>query len=105
MNPESQLSSNGSISDPSPQPPNLNPDDPLAPDAPIHHLLSLRHNPRLKDMTTEELTALVARLRQTSSPQALTAKLQTDSATIGEAKKPRRENPEAAKRKAFLDEL
>jgi hypothetical protein len=76
--------------------------DPLAPDAPIHQLLSIKHNKLLKDLSIEELTAKVTELRTlaTSAP-TLTAKLQRESDTI--AKKPR--NVAAAKRKALLDEI
>ena len=74
--------------------------DPLAADAPIHHLLSLKHNPMTKDMTTEQLTELVKRCRTlAASPQTLTSALQKESGR----KRPL--SPEAAKRKAILDSI
>jgi hypothetical protein len=78
-------------------------DDPLAPDAPIHHLLSIRHNPLVKDMTTEELTALVQKLRtHATSPQSLSAKLKSDSDNVT-TRRPR--NAAATKRKTLLENL
>jgi hypothetical protein len=54
--------------------------DPLDPEAPISHLLSVMHNPKVKDMTTEQLTALVMKLRaNATSPQTLTATISRDS--------------------------
>jgi hypothetical protein len=38
--------------------------DPLAPDAPLIHHLSVRHNPLLITMSDEELTGLVLKLRE-----------------------------------------
>ena len=59
-----------------------NPNDPLAPDAPIHHLLSIRENPLVKDMTMEQLQSLVKRMRtMAQSPQTLTSSLQRESKT------------------------
>lgn len=77
-------------------------DDPLAPDAPIHHLLSIRHNPLVKDMSTEQLQALVQRLRTyaTSAP-SLSSKLSSDSSNVN----PRKRNSITAKRKALLEDL
>lgn len=77
-------------------------EDPLAPDAPIHHLLSISSNPNVATMSTEELTALVQRLRTyATSPQALTAKVAADSSNVTTRKR----NPIAAKRKALLESL
>lgn len=55
-------------------------DDPLAPDAPIYHLLSIKHNPLVKDMSVEQLQMLVKRMRTfaTSAP-TLSAKLGQES--------------------------
>ena len=78
--------------------------DPLAPDAPIHHLLSLKHNPMVKDMSTEQLTELVKRCRTlaTSAP-TMTAKLQS------EAGKQRKRKPtleeKLAKKGLTLDDI
>jgi hypothetical protein len=61
---------------------NDQPNDPLAPDAPIYHLLSIRENPLVKDMTMEQLQELVKRMRTMSqSPQTLTSALQRESKT------------------------
>jgi hypothetical protein len=79
------------------------PEDHLAPDAPIHHLLSLRHNIKIADMNDEQLRALVQRLKtySTSAP-TLSSKLAND----GETLKPKRPvNAETAKRKSILDSL
>jgi hypothetical protein len=74
--------------------------DPLAPDAPLIHLLSIKHNPLVKDMTNEQLTELVKKLRTHAlSAPSLSAKLQDESDRI----KPR--NNKSAKRKALLDSL
>lgn len=76
------------------------PVNPLAPDAPLIHLLSIKHNPLVKDMSPEQLAELVRKLRThaTSAP-TLSAKLQSESDSI----KPR--NTKSAKRKAMLDAL
>jgi hypothetical protein len=58
------------------------PNDPLAPDAPIHHLLSIKENPLVKDMTTQQLQELVKRMRtMAQSPQTMTSALQRESKT------------------------
>lgn len=76
--------------------------DPLAPDAPIHHLLSLRHNPSLANATPDELRPIVQNLRTlaTSAP-SMSSKLQRDSDNVS----PRKRNPVSTKRKAALDSL
>lgn len=73
--------------------------NPLDPDAPIHQLLSVRANPMVKDMTTEQLNALITKLRTVAtSPQTMTATLQRDSK--------RRPMTEAQrKRKEMLDTI
>lgn len=78
--------------------------DPLSPDAPIHHLLSISKNPNVANCTDEELAALVQRLRTyaTSAP-TLSAKLQSDSNNVNPRK--RAVNSESAKRKALLAEI
>lgn len=76
--------------------------DPLASDAPILHLLSLRENPKVATMPEDELRALVQRLRTVAnSPQTLSAELAKDSARVN----PRQRNSISAKRKAILDTL
>jgi hypothetical protein len=76
--------------------------DPLAPDAPILHLLSLRENPNVATMSEDELRALVQRLRTVaSSPQTLSAELAKDSNRVN----PKQRNTAAAKRKAILADL
>lgn len=78
-------------------------DDPLSPDAPIHQLLSIRHNPLVANMTTEELGKYVQRLRTlaTSAP-TLSSKLKSDSDNVN-TRRPR--NTVSAKRKSLLDSL
>ena len=68
--------------------------DSLLPDAPIVELLSVRSHPRLLQMTQEELTTLIIKLRQTAtSPATLTATLNAS----------KRDNTN--KRKAILDSI
>jgi hypothetical protein len=71
----------------------------LSPDAPIHQLLSLRHNPLVKDMNPEQLRAFVQKLKEysTSAP-TLSSKLSSDSEKI----KPKREK---SARQKLLDDL
>ena len=74
--------------------------NPLDPDAPIHHLLSVKHNPMVKDMTTEQLNALITRLRTVAtSPQTMSAVL------AGESKRKRPMTEAQRKRKEMLDSL
>lgn len=74
--------------------------DPLSPDAPLIHLLSIKHNPLVKDMSSDQLAELVKKLRTfAASAATLSAKLQTESDAI----KPR--NTKSAKRKALLNSL
>jgi hypothetical protein len=82
---------------------NTEPVNPLSPDAPIIHLLSLKHNPLLKSMSQEELIELVKKLRthSTSAP-TLSAKLKSDGEALGQKAK---KVSLAAKRRALLDEL
>ena len=78
------------------------PVDPLAPDAPILHLLSLRENPNVATMSEDELRALVQRLRtMATSPQTLSAELSKESSRAN----PRQRNSISAKRKALLDSI
>lgn len=74
-------------------------EDALLPDAPIHHLLSLKHNPRVADMTDQQVIDFVQKLRAlaTSAP-TLSAKLASDSDKI----KPKREK---SKKSRLLAEL
>lgn len=82
----------------------LTDENPLAADAPIHHLLSIRKNPMLRKMSDSELRLLVQRMRTyANSAPTLSAKLQSDSNNVPTRK--RKLSPEAAKRKAMLDEL
>lgn len=77
--------------------------DPLSPDAPLEHLLSIRHNPLVKDMTPDELRSLIQRLRTlASSSPTLSSKIQTDSDNVNPKK---RTNTAAAKRRAILADL
>lgn len=77
------------------------PPEALLPDAPIFQLLSLKHNPLVKDMTNAQISEFVTKLRTlaTSAP-TLSAKLSSDSEKI----KPKRTG-ESAKRKALLDSI
>ena len=69
--------------------------DPFSSDAPIINLLSIQHNPLVKDMTTEQLNQLIQRLRTVAtSPQTMTSVLQNDSRRkrpMTEAQRKRRE--------------
>ena len=79
-----------------------NENDPLAPDAPIHHLLSIRENPMVKDMTTEQLQTLVKRMRtMAQSAQTLSSALNRESKT----RKSRPISAEQLKRRALLESL
>jgi len=74
--------------------------NPLDPEAPIHHLLSVVHNPMVKDMTTEQLNALITRLRTVAtSPQTMSATLQTES------RKKRPMTEAQRKRKELIDSI
>lgn len=74
--------------------------DPLDPEAPIHHLLSVKHNPMVKNMTTEELNALITRIRTVAtSPQTMSSVLQ------GESKRKRPMTEAQRKRKDLLESL
>ena len=54
--------------------------NPLDPEAPIHHLLDVNRNPAVKDMTTEQLNALITRLRTVAtSPQTMSSVLTSDA--------------------------
>ena len=76
--------------------------DPLSPDAPLVHLLSLKHNPLLAEMSQEQLIELVKRLRSHAvSAPTLTAKLKSDGELLNPAKKV----SVAARRRALLEEL
>lgn len=79
---------------------NEEPIDPLSPDAPIHHLLSVSKNPMVVQMTDQQLTELINRLRTVqTSPQTMTAVLQSD------ARKRRPMTEAQRKRKELLDSL
>lgn len=79
--------------------------DPLSPDAPIMQLLSLQHNPLLKEATDEQLRETVTKLRtMASTPMVLTKKLNNDAAPLKE-RKARPMSAEALKKKNFLDSL
>lgn len=78
------------------------PIDPLADDAPLIHLLSIKHNPLVKDMNNQQLAELVKKLRtHAASAPTLSAKLQSES----DAVKPRRSKKIDPKRQAALDAL
>jgi hypothetical protein len=77
-------------------------DDPLAPDAPIHYLLSVSKNPRIATMSNDELVKLVQKLRTlAASPQTMSAKIQSESR--GRKSKPL--TPQQLRRKEILDSL
>lgn len=62
--------------------------DPFAPDAPIIHLLSLRHNPLLATATDEQLRQVFERCKaMVQQPQTLQAELRKESAPRGKAGK------------------
>ena len=78
-----------------------NPDELLAPDAPIIHLLSLRGNPMIKDMSIDELTAHLDRVRKLASQApTLSAQLTSEAKAAGKGT-----NSAAAVRKAKLNAL
>ena len=73
------------------------PDEPN-PDSPILALLSLRHNPRVADMTTEELIAQRERLKTlVQQPVSLMSALASEG-------KPKKDSAKA-KRQALLDSI
>jgi hypothetical protein len=74
--------------------------NPLDPDAPIIQLLSVMHNPMVKDMSDSQLNDLIKKLRvMATSPQTMTSTLQ------GEAKRRRPMTEAQRKRKEILDSL
>lgn len=94
------------ISVPSNPDPQFDQNDPLAPDAPVWQLLSLKHNPALLTMTEEELRGFVQKLRTLgTSPQALTAALNTDATTITKTRAPRATKPKTPEEQRRLDLL
>ncbi len=74
----------------------------LAPDAPISHLLSLRHNPRLTEMSPEQLRGFVQGLRvlATQAP-TMNAKLLNESGEI-KTRAPRKASAKTIKVNAAL---
>lgn len=75
------------------------PVNPLSPDAPLVELLSVKDNPLLVDMTEEELTAYVKKLRQmATTPQTLSAKISSESGAI-------KSKRTSSKRAAILDSI
>lgn len=119
MNPESQQSSTNSTSaiPPTGEQPgkvplplqSITPDDPLAPDAPVHVLLSLKHNVMLESASLEQLEQLVRQFRQLSmSPTTLTSKLNAESDVLKEKtpRAPRKSKGElSAKQRALLNDI
>lgn len=76
----------------------------IAPDAPIHHLLSLRLNPRVADMSAEDLRKMVQELRLLATQQPTqTARLRLESDTIKE-RTPRKLSAKAIKISSALNE-
>ncbi len=80
--------------------------DPLAADAPLIHLLSVRHNPLVAAMSEEQLLDLVQKLRQhaTSAP-TLSARIANDSEKVKVTRKPRVLTEEQRKRQSILDAI
>jgi hypothetical protein len=80
----------------------MNDVNPLDPDAPIHHLLSIKHNPMVKDMSEVQLQDLIKRIRilATSAP-TMSAKLQSES----KGRKTKVLTPEQIRRKELLDSI
>lgn len=79
--------------------------DPLAPDAPIHHLLSLKHNPALTaHMTGTQLAELVKRIR-TLATQAPTLSSALKSESDKTPRKAKVLSTEAQRRKSMLDDI
>lgn len=76
----------------------------LAPDAPIHHLLSLRLNPRVAEMSTDELRRMCQELRLLATQQPTqTARLRLESDGIKE-RAPRKLTAKAIKISSALNE-
>jgi hypothetical protein len=76
--------------------------DPLDPDAPLLHLLSIKHNPLVAEMNHDQLMELVKKLRTlATSPPTLSARLKSD----GDKENPKSKVSIAAKRRALLDNL
>jgi hypothetical protein len=74
--------------------------NPLDPDAPIIQLLSVMHNPDVKNMSDSQLNDLIKKLRTVAtSPQTMTSVLQ------GEAKRKRPMTEAQRRRKEILDSL
>lgn len=75
-------------------------EEPQPTDAPLVHLISLKHNPAVKDMSLDQLAILVRQIRTaaTSAP-TMSARLKAESDGI----KPRASV--TAKRKALLDQI
>lgn len=74
-------------------------ENPLAPDAPLVALLSLKHNPLVAQMSQDQLIELVTKLRTlATSPQTLSAKLKSDGESVQRQSK-------AARRRALLEDL
>jgi hypothetical protein len=74
--------------------------NPLDPEAPMYHLLDVSRNPAVKDMTTEQLNALITKIRtNATSPQTMSATLQNES------KRKRPMTEAQRKRKELLDTI
>ena len=77
--------------------------NPMAPDAPLISLLSVRSNPMLADASEADLVELVKKLRQhASSPQTIAA---ADAVAGAKVAAPRKLDSKAAAKKAMLDSL
>ncbi len=54
--------------------------DPTSDSAPLHVLMSLSGNPAIRDMTDDEVAALIKTFRGIASPVALAAKIKSEKA-------------------------
>lgn len=77
--------------------------DPLAPDAPLIALLSVRTNPMLAEANEDQLVALVRKLRQhATSPQTLAAADADAGKKVATSRQP---SASSAAKKAVYDSI
>lgn len=77
--------------------------DPLAPDAPLLSLLSIKENPLLLDMSEDQLIALVRKLRQGATSPPTLAAMDEEAGRRVAQKTPR--VTKASEKKTLLDSL
>ncbi len=82
-----------------PAPPIHTPENQVAHEVPLHHLLSLQHNPSVADMSAEQLIALMQRLKAHS--MSAPRRRAKPSAQSQDDEQVREEPPKAAERQAI----